>query len=51
MTQRQASNRRIAVEIRDHALEVLRQPEYHEFGPTFASRQLAKRHQIVEHRW
>lgn len=42
----QTSNRRIVGEIREQALEVLRQPEWHDFGPTFASQQLAKRHQI-----
>lgn len=43
----QASNRRIAEQIRQEAIEVLRQPDWHDFGPTFASEQLAKRHQIV----
>jgi len=28
------------------AIELLRQPEWHDFGPTFASEQLAKRHGI-----
>ena len=41
-----ASNRRIAEGIRWRALRMLRQPDWHDFGPTFASEQLAKRHQI-----
>ena len=28
------------------AMEILKQPDWHDFGPTFASEQLAKRHQI-----
>lgn len=40
------SNRRIEEEVRERALVVLREPEWHDFGPTFASQQLAKRHQI-----
>ncbi len=27
-------------------MEILKQPEWHDFGPTFASEQLAKRHEI-----
>ena len=42
----QASNRRIAEAIRRKALRLLRQPEWRDFGPTFASEQLAKRYQI-----
>ncbi|MDQ2948597.1 MAG: ISNCY family transposase [Acidobacteriota bacterium] len=42
----QASNRRIAEEIRAQATELLKQPEWHDFGPKFASEQLAKRHEI-----
>jgi hypothetical protein len=38
-----ASNRRIADEIRRKALRILQQPDWHDFGPTFASEQLAKR--------
>ena len=41
-----ASNRRIAEGIRRRALRMLRQPDWHDFGRTFASEQLAKRHQI-----
>jgi hypothetical protein len=40
------SNRRIGDEIRAEALKILAEPEWHDFGPTFASEQLAKRHQI-----
>ncbi len=40
------SNRRIAEKIRHKAMRALRQPEWHDFGPTFASEQLAKRHKI-----
>ena len=28
------------------ALAILKQPDWHDFGPTFAAEQLAKRHQI-----
>ena len=40
------SNRRIAAETQKRAMECLRQPEWYDFGPTFASEQLAKRHDI-----
>lgn len=40
------SNRRIAEEIKARAMEVVKSPDWHDFGPTFASQQLAKRHQI-----
>src|SRR5262245_32787075 len=40
------SNRRIEEAVRTKAIEILKQPEWHDFGPTFASQQLAKRHQI-----
>ena len=42
----QPSNRRIAEAARQKAVKILQQPEWHDFGPTFASEQLAKRHQI-----
>ncbi|HEY4087652.1 MAG TPA: HTH domain-containing protein, partial [Bryobacteraceae bacterium] len=42
-----ASNRRIDEKTRAKALKILQQPEWHDFGPTFASEQLAKRHKIV----
>ena len=41
------SNRRIGAEVRDKALEILRQPDWHDFGPTFAAEQLAKRYEIA----
>jgi len=41
-----ASNRKIGASIQAQALQLLKQPEWHDFGPTFASEQLAKRHQI-----
>ena len=40
------SNRRIAAKVQQKALKILEQPEWHDFGPTFASEQLSKRHQI-----
>jgi transposase len=42
----QPSNRKIAVEVRAKALKILTEPDWHDFGPTFASEQLAKRHNI-----
>ena len=42
-----ASNRQIDRQIQARAIEVLKQPEWHDFGPTFASEQLAKRHSIA----
>ena len=40
------SNRRIDEKIRKQAIEILQTPDWHDFKPTFASEQLAKRHQI-----
>jgi transposase len=40
------SNRKLPEETRRQALAILRQPEWHDFGPTFAAEQLAKHHQI-----
>ena len=40
------SNRRIDEETQARVVELLKQPEWHDFGPTFASQQLAKRHGI-----
>jgi transposase len=40
------SNRKLPVATRQQALTVLKQPEWHDFGPTFAAEQLAKHHQI-----
>jgi len=41
-----ASNRKIATGLQVQAIEILKQPEWHDFGPTFAAEQLGKRHQI-----
>jgi hypothetical protein len=41
-----ASNRRIKEEIQAKAVENLKQAEWHDFGPKFASEQLGKRHGI-----
>ncbi len=41
-----ASNRKIAAPVHAQALQILKQPDWHDFGPTFASEQLAKRHHI-----
>jgi transposase len=41
-----ASNRKIATGLQARAIEILKQPEWHDFGPTFAAEQLGKRHQI-----
>jgi predicted DNA-binding protein (UPF0251 family) len=40
------SNRKIRADLETKAMDALRQPEWHDFGPTFASEQLAKRHSI-----
>ena len=40
------SNRRIAEEVRSRAMEIVKSPEWHDFRPTCACEQLAKRHQI-----
>lgn len=41
------SNRRIDDKIRAQALEILKLPDWHDFGPTFAAEQLSKRHHIA----
>lgn len=41
-----SSNRRIDEQTRPRAIELIQQPEWHGFGPTFASEQLAKRHDL-----
>jgi len=41
-----ASNRKIATRVQAQVLEILKQPEWRNFGPTFAAEQLAKRHRI-----
>lgn len=40
------SNRKLPAETQRQALAILKQPDWHDFGPTFAAEQLAKRHQI-----
>jgi transposase len=40
------SNRKLPAVTQRQALAILRQPEWHDFGPTFAAEQLAKRHQL-----
>ena len=41
-----ASNRKIAPQTQRRTIELLKQPDWHDFGPTFASEQLARRHGI-----
>src|ERR1700694_3684933 len=41
-----ASTRKIGRLTQSRAMELLQQPDWHDFGPTFASEQLAKRHHI-----
>ena len=41
-----ASNRKIAAQVEARAMEILKQPDWHDFGPRFASEQLAQRHGI-----
>jgi len=41
-----ASNRKIAAKVQAQVIELLKQPDWHDFGPTFASEHLAKRHGI-----
>src|SRR5262245_47473111 len=40
------SNRKLPSKIQRQALAILKQADWHDFGPTFAAEQLAKRHQI-----
>src|SRR3954470_21514895 len=40
------SNRELPAKTKRQALAILKQPDWHDFGPTFAAEQLAKRHQI-----
>lgn len=42
-----ASNRKIAAQVQAQAIGILKQPDWQDFGPTFASEQLAKRHGIA----
>jgi len=41
-----ASNRKILATTRQQALTILREPDWHDFGPTLAAEQLAKLHKI-----
>jgi transposase len=41
-----ASNRKLPVKTQKQAIEILKQRDWQDFGPTFAAEQLAKRHQI-----
>jgi len=41
-----SSNRKLSEKTKQAALAVLRKPEWHDFGPTFAAEQLAKHHRI-----
>jgi hypothetical protein len=40
------SNRKLSAKTQEQALEILAQPDWHDFGPTFACEQLSKRHGI-----
>ena len=40
------SNRKLSAETQRQALAILQQPDWHDFGPTFAAEQLAKLHRI-----
>ena len=40
------SNRKLSAKAKRQALAILKQPDWHAFGPTFAAEQWAKRHQI-----
>jgi len=40
------SNRKLPAKTQKQVLAILQQPDWHDFGPTFAAEQLAKRHQI-----
>jgi hypothetical protein len=40
------SNRKLSDKTERQALAILKKPDWHDFGPTFAAEQLAKRHQI-----
>jgi transposase len=45
-THGRASNRKLSDKTQRQALTILKKPEWHDFGSTFAAEQLAKRHQI-----
>jgi transposase len=40
------SNRKLPAKTQKQAMKILTQPDWHDFGPTFAAEQLAKRYQI-----
>lgn len=40
------SNRKLAAKTQKQVLAIISEPDWHDFGPTFAAEQLAKRHQI-----
>ncbi len=40
------SNRKLSDKTQRQALAILKKPDWHDFGPTFAAEQLTKRHQI-----
>src|SRR6476660_8622029 len=40
------SNRKLGAEMQRQALAILKKPDWHDFGPTFAAEQLLKLHQI-----
>jgi transposase len=40
------SNRKLPAKTQRQALAILKQPDWHDFGPTFAAEQLVQRHQI-----
>src|SRR4051812_42584970 len=40
------SNRKLSTKTQRQALDILKQPDWHDFGPTLAAKQLAKQHQI-----
>ena len=40
------SNRKLPAKTQKQVLAILSEPDWHDFGPTFAAEQLAKRHQI-----
>jgi len=42
----QACNRKLPAKTKKQALAILRKPDWHDFGPTFAAGQLAKHHRI-----
>jgi hypothetical protein len=41
-----ASKRKLPAKTQKRAMAILREPDWHDFGPTFAAEQLAKLHQI-----